>query len=58
MLAEEPSPDVIEDFLLDRSEVDEVFASGAELVRSARALTDQGCFSNVAYQMPFDGGIP
>lgn len=37
VLAEEPSPDVIEAFLLDRPEVAEVFASGAELVRSARA---------------------
>lgn len=37
VLAEEPSPDVIEEFLLDRPEVAEVFASGAELVRSARA---------------------
>lgn len=37
VLAEEPSPDVIEEFLLDRPEVAEVFASGAELVRSVRA---------------------
>jgi hypothetical protein len=37
VLAEEPTPEVIEEFLLDRSEVAEVFATGAELVRAARA---------------------
>ncbi len=36
LLSQRPSPTAIEDFLVERAEVEEVFASGVDLVHSAR----------------------
>lgn len=37
LFAERPSAEVLEDFLVDRAEVAELYASGAELLKSARS---------------------